>query len=73
MVFLLCYCLPMIERAWEGCTLQPDRLENQTPAWMCLTREGDDAKVRRDKKNARARKGRRKYKPVQFLLAFCAP
>ena len=73
MLFLLCYILPMIEKAWEGITLAPTRLDNDTPAWMCLTREGLDQKERRDKKNARARKRKRKYKPVQFLLAFCYP
>ena len=73
MLFLLCYCSAMIEKAWEGITLEPTRLDNDTPAWMCLTREGLDQKERRDKKNARARKRKRKYKPVQFLLAFCNP
>lgn len=71
MVFLLCYVYAMKESEWKGTTLAPDRLENNTPAWMCITREGDDAKVRREKKNARL--ARRKKKPLQFLLAFCTP
>jgi len=63
--------MPIKEVPWSGVTKAPDDLENSTPAWMCLTREGLDQKERRDKKNARlARKRRRKRKPVQFMLAF---
>lgn len=58
----------MIEKPWDGITIAPDRLYNNTPAWMCLTREGDDAKVRRDKKNARM--ARRRRRPRQLMFAF---
>ena len=73
MVFFVCYILPMIEKAWEGITLAPTRLDNDTPAWMCLTREGLDQKERRDKKNERARIRKRKYRSKQLQLAFCSP
>lgn len=71
MVFLLCYGYAMKESEWKGTTLAPYNMKNETPAWMCITREGLDQKERRDKKNARL--ARRKKKPLQFLLAFCTP
>ena len=67
MVFLLCYVYAMKESEWKGTTLAPYNMRNETPAWMCITREGLDQKERRDKKNARL--ARRKKKPSQFLLS----
>ena len=47
----------MVEPIYYVCeTLTPDDMRNETPAWMCLTREGDEKKLRRDRKNMRLAK-----------------
>ena len=47
----------MVEPIYYICdTLTPDDMKNETPAWMCITREGDEKKLRRDRKNMRLAK-----------------
>ena len=60
----------MIETPWEGNTVAPDDYRNQTPAWMCLTREGLDQKERREKKNEREARRKPRKRPVQLMLVF---
>lgn len=44
----------MVEPIYYVCqTRTPDDMTNETPAWMCITREGDEKKLRRDRKNMR--------------------
>ena len=67
----------MVQPIYYICqTLAPDDIKNETPAWMCLTREGDEKKLRRDRKNMRlakimeARLARKLLKEQAQLMLF---
>lgn len=60
----------MREVPWEGKTISPNDFRNDTPAWMCLTREGLDQKERRDKKNEREARRKPRKRGAQLLLGF---